>query len=166
MPRVSTVEESIEVEAPVWKVYNQWTQFEEFPKFMGGVESIHQLSSARMIWKTKIAGVEREFEAEVVEQTADQRVAWQTLEGDTPRHAGVVSFHRISDDKTRVMLQMDYDTEGFVEFAGDKLGIIKRQVTGDLERFKEFIEGRETETGAWRGEIQRPPAGDDPYVQG
>ena len=162
--RVSTVEQSIEVEAPVWRVYNQWTQFEEFPQFMEGVESIQQLSPSRTVWKTKIAGVEREFEADIVEQTADERIAWTTVPTETPKQAGVVTFHRIDDDKTRIMLQMDYETEGFLEFAGDKLGLVEHRIKGDLQRFKEFIEARGEETGAWRGEIERPPAGDDPYV--
>jgi uncharacterized membrane protein len=161
---VSTVEESIEVEAPVWRVYNQWTQFEEFPRFMEGVESIVQLSPARTVWRTNIAGVEREFEADIVEQTQDQRIAWSTVPAESPTQAGVVTFHRVSDETTRVMLQMDYETDGFLELAGDKLGIVKHRIKGDLANFKEFIEGRGHETGAWRGEIERPPAGDDPYV--
>ena len=151
---MSTIEESVEVSVPVSTAYNQWTQFEEFPKFMEGVESIEQLDDTHLHWKTKIAGVEREFNTEVTEQHADHRIAWQSTSGAT--HAGVVTFHRIDDDTCRIMLQLDTEPEGVVEKAGDALGILKRRVTGDLGRFKELIEGRGTESGAWRGEVETP----------
>ncbi|MDP9377965.1 MAG: SRPBCC family protein [Actinomycetota bacterium] len=151
---MSTIEESIEVNVPVSTAYNQWTQFEEFPRFMEGVEEIRQVSDSRMHWKTRIAGVEREFDAEITEQHPDHRIAWRSVEGTD--HAGVVTFHRISDDVTRIMLQLDSEPEGAVEKIGDALGILKRRVKGDLGRFKEMMESRGAETGAWRGDIEGP----------
>ena len=151
---MSTIEESIEVAVPVRTAYNQWTQFEEFPRFMEGVEEIRQLSDTRLHWKTKIAGVERAFDAEITEQHPDHRIAWHSVEGT--HHAGVVTFHRLSDDTSRIMLQLDSEPEGAVEKVGDALGILKRRVKGDLERFKKMIESRGAETGAWRGEVETP----------
>ena len=148
---MSTIEQSIEVKVPVTTVYDQWTQFEEFPKFMEGVERIEQITPTRTHWKTKIAGVEREFDAEIDEQHPDERVAWHTL--GRPRQAGVVTFHRINDGTTRVMLQMDFEPEGLAEQAADKLHILESRVKGDLRRFKEFIESRGTATGTWRGDV-------------
>src|SRR5688500_10702855 len=151
---MSTVEESIDVKVPVRTAYNQWTQFEEFPRFMEGVEEIRQIDDTHVHWKTKIAGVEREFDAEITEQHPDHRIAWNATSGTT--HAGVVTFHRLDDDKSRIMLQLDTEPEGVVEKAGDALGIVKRRVKGDLERFKELIEGRGEASGAWRGEVETP----------
>jgi uncharacterized membrane protein len=156
---MSTVEESIDVKVPVRTAYNQWTQFEEFPKFMEGVEEIRQLDDTHVHWRTKIAGVEREFDAEITEQHPDHRIAWRATDGTA--NAGVVTFHRIDDDTTRLMVQIDTDPEGIVEQAGDKLGLVKRRVKGDLGRFKELIESRGTESGAWRGDVEQPgEAGD------
>jgi uncharacterized membrane protein len=146
-------EASIEVQRPVRTVYNQWTQFESFPQFMEGVERVSQKDDKRLHWVTKVAGVEREFDAEITEQTPDQRIAWKSVSG--PTHAGVVTFHRLDDNQTKVMLQMEIDPEGLTEKAGEALGIIERRVKGDLERFKEFIEARGSETGAWRGEVEQ-----------
>ena len=152
---MSTIEQSIDVEVPVRTAYDQWTQFEEFPRFMEGVEKITQLSDTRTHWVTQIAGVSREFDAEITEQEPDQRIAWTTL--DSPKQAGVVTFHRLDDSLTRVMLQLDFEPEGLVEKAGDALGIVRSRTKGDLERFKEFIESRGTETGAWRGQVEQDP---------
>ena len=149
----TNVLESIDVNVPVSTAYNQWTQFESFPKFMEGVERIDQLSPTKTHWVTRIAGVQREFDAEITEQHPDERVAWTTLDG--PKQAGVVTFHRLGDNQTKVMLQMEYDPEGIIEKAGDALGVVKSRVKGDLERFKSFIEGRGQETGAWRGEVEQ-----------
>lgn len=149
---MSKVEESIEVEVPVRTAYNQWTQFETFPHFMEGVERIDQRTDTMTHWVTKVGGAQREFEAEITEQIPDERVAWTTLGGEV-RQAGVVTFHRLDDSRTKVMLQLDYDPEGFTENVGDKLGFVKRQITGDLKRFKEYIETRGTETGSWRGRV-------------
>ena len=151
---MSNVEQSIDVEVPVSTAYNQWTQFEEFPRFMSGVESIRQIDDTHLHWKTKIAGVEREFDAEITEQHPDHRVAWRAT-GET-KHAGVVTFHRLDDAKTRVMVQLDSEPTDAVEKVGDALGFLKRQVKGDLERFKELIEARGSETGAWRGDVEEP----------
>jgi uncharacterized membrane protein len=150
---MSTVEQSIDVDVPVRTAYDQWTQFESFPNFMDGVERIDQISDTRTHWVTKIGGVEREFDAEITEQHPDERVAWRAVDG--PTHAGVVTFHRLDQDTTRVMLQMEVEPEGVVEKVGDALGLVKRRTKQDLERFKEFIEDRGRETGAWRGEV--PP---------
>ncbi|MGW3989960.1 SRPBCC family protein [Streptomyces sp. NPDC004830] len=149
---MSQVEESIEVRVPVRTAYNQWTQFESFPQFMDGVERIEQRSDTLTRWVTKIGGQERVFDAEITEQVPDERVAWTTVDGEA-KQAGVVTFHRIQDDTTKVMLQMDFDPNGLAETVGDKLGFVKRQVSGDLRRFKEFMESRGAETGAWRGEV-------------
>ncbi|MGW6025275.1 SRPBCC family protein [Streptomyces sp. NPDC055099] len=150
---MSRVEESIAVNVPVRTAYNQWTQFETFPQFMEGVERIEQRTDELTHWVTKIDGVEREFDATITEQIPDERVAWTTVKGQA-KQAGVVTFHRLDDTRTKVMLQMDYAPEGLAETVGDKLGFVKRQVAGDLGRFKQFIEQRGgVETGAWRGEV-------------
>ncbi len=151
---MSTVEKSIDVDVPVRTAYNQWTQFESFPNFMEGVDRIDQLSPTQTHWVTSIGGVDREFDAEITEQLPDERIAWTSTSGS--RQAGVVTFHRLSEDKSRVMLQLDFEPEGVVETAGDKLGFVSRRVGGDLERFKKFIESRGTEEGAWRGNVDRP----------
>jgi len=148
-----TVEKSIEVNVPLRTTYNQWTQFEEFPRFMEGVKEVQQLDEKRLHWVAEIAGKRQEWEAEITEQRPDERIAWTSRGGDY--NAGVVTFHRLSDDRTRVMLQFEYQPEGFVESAGSALGVPDRRIEGDLKRFKEFIESRGTETGAWRGEIDR-----------
>jgi uncharacterized membrane protein len=149
---MASVVESIDVKVPVSTAYNQWTQFEDFPKFMEGVEKVTQKDDTHLFWKAEIAGQDREWDAEITEQTPDQRIAWRSTTG--AENAGVVTFHRIDDETTRVTLQMDVDPEGFVENVGTGLGFLERRVKGDLERFKEFIEGRGTETGAWRGQVE------------
>ncbi|MGW9439176.1 SRPBCC family protein [Streptomyces sp. NPDC055607] len=150
---MSQVEESVEVDVPVTTAYNQWTQFEEFPEFMEGVERIEQRTDTLTHWVTKVDGVRREFDAKITEQIPDERVAWTTVGGEV-RQAGVVTFHRIDDRTTKVMLQLDHDPEGLAETVGDKLGVVKRQAVGDLKRFKKFIESRGgAETGGWRGEV-------------
>lgn len=148
---MSTIEESIDVHVPVTTAYNQWTQFEEFPRFMEGVEEVRQLDDTTMHWRAEIAGQEREFDARITEQLPDQRIAWCTING--PTQSGVVTFHRLNEDTTRVMLQMEFEPEGVAETVGDKLGIIRRRTQGDLERFREYIEARGRESGAWRGEV-------------
>ena len=150
---MTTAEQSIEVDVPVTTAYNQWTQFEEFPKFMNGVESVTQLDDRRLHWKVSIGGVTREFDTEIVEQHPDERIAWRSVDGTS--HAGVVTFHKLSDTKSRLMLQLDMEPEGLVEKAGDKLWVVARQAKSDMENFKKFIESRATETGAWRGDVPR-----------
>jgi len=151
---MSLIEKSVTISVPVRTAYNQWTQFEDFPKFMEGVVSVKQLGNQQMHWRSNIAGVEREFEVEIVEQIPDTRIAWRTLGGE--HHSGVITFHRLNDHQTRVMLQMEYDPQGAIEKVGDMVGMTSRRIEKDLERFKEFVERRGTETGAWRGEIDRP----------
>ncbi len=149
---MSTIEQSIEVNVPVRTAYDQWTQFEEFPKFMEGVESVTQLDDTHLRWIAEIAGERHEWQAEITEQRPDERVAWKAIDGKT--NSGVVSFHRIDDTTTRVMLQMEWEPEGMKEKAGAATGADARRVKGDLERFKEMIESRGIETGAWRGEVE------------
>jgi uncharacterized membrane protein len=151
---MSKIEESIDVNVPVETAYNQWTQFEEFPSFMEGVEEVRQLEDDRLHWVAEIAGQRREWEAQIDEQHPDERVAWHATGGST--NAGAVTFHRLDDNTTRVMLQLEFEPEGFAEQAGDALGFVRRRATGDLQRFKEYIEARGTETGGWRGDIERP----------
>ncbi len=150
---MASVEKSIEVNVPVRTAYNQWTQFEEFPRFMDGVQEVRQLDDTHLHWKAEIFGKSKEWNAEITEQEPDQRIAWRSTSG--ARHAGVVTFHRIDDSTTRVTLQMDAEPEGPIEGAGDALGLLDRRVEGDLERFKEFVESRGVETGAWRGEVEQ-----------
>ncbi|WP_410599561.1 SRPBCC family protein [Amycolatopsis sp. lyj-90] len=153
---MSAIIKSVDVEATVPAVYNQWTQFSDFPRFMEGVERIDQIDDTHTHWTTSIGGVTREFDATITEQHPDERVAWQSVSG--PNHAGVVTVHRIDDVRTRVTVQMDIDPEGFVENVADKLGIIDRRVQSDLDRFKTFIENRDGHaTGSWRGDIDRAP---------
>jgi len=151
---MSIIEKSIDVDVPVRTAYNQWTQFESFPQFMEGVERIDQVSDTMTHWVTKIGGVTREFDAQITEQHPDMRVAWTSVDG--PKQAGVVTFHRLDEGRTRVMLQMDFEPEGLVENVGDKLGVVGRRAEGDLKRFKDFIESHGGETGGWRGEVDRP----------
>ncbi len=145
------VEKSIEVNVPVSTAYNQWTQFEEFPRFMGGVEEVRQLDDQRIHWVAEIAGVKREWDAKVLEQVPDRKVAWAATDGAT--NAGAVYFQPVGTDRTQVRLSLEYEPEGLVEKAGDKLHIVEKRAEADLENFKSYIEGRGTETGAWRGTI-------------
>ena len=148
---MSTIEKSIDVNVPVRTAYNQWTQFEEFPRFMEGIEDVRQLDETHLHFVANVGGKVKEWDAVITEQTPDQRVAWRET-GGAP-NAGVVTFHRIAPEKTRIMLQLEYDPEGFVETVGDWLGVMSRRTEGDLERFKKFIEERGVETGAYRGTI-------------
>jgi ribosome-associated toxin RatA of RatAB toxin-antitoxin module len=152
---VKSIQDSIDVAVPVTTAYNQWTQFESFPAFMSGVERVHQISDTKTHWKTNVAGVQREFDAEITEQHPDERIAWRTVDG--PHHAGVVTFHRLDDRRTRVTLQMEFEPEGLAEKAGAALGVVGYQAKSDLSRFKEFIEREGTPTGAWRGDVPRAP---------
>jgi uncharacterized membrane protein len=150
---MTSAQKSVEVDCYVTAAYNQWTQFEDFPQFMDGVEEIRQIDDRNLHWKVKIDGVAREFDAEITEQLPDERIAWRSTSG--PDQAGVVTFHKLGDTKTRVMLQLDMEPEGVVEKAGDKLGFVERQLSKDLENFKRLIEERQQPTGAWRGEVPR-----------
>ncbi|HEU4946793.1 MAG TPA: SRPBCC family protein [Kribbella sp.] len=150
---MSAITQSVDVEVPVTTAYNQWTQFESFPQFMEGVEEIRQLDDIHTHWVTKVGGATREFDATITEQHPDERVAWRSDSG--PRHAGVITFHKLDDSLTRVTAQLEIDPEGFLENVGDKLGVVEGRVKGDLQRFKTFIEQRGNETGAWRGDVAR-----------
>jgi len=144
----------VNISCPVDKVYNQYTQFEEFPKFMSDVTSVRQLDDKRLHWVMDIAGVRREFHTEITEQIPEKRIAWKSLDG--PEQSGVVTFHRLSDGETRVTLQLTYDAEGFAENVASGLGVVDYRVRQELENFKQFIETRGRETGTWRGEIPAP----------
>lgn len=149
---MSMVKESVDVDVPLGAVYNQWTLFEEFPRFMEGVDSVTQVDDRHNHWRTSIGGVTREFDTEIVDQLPDERIAWRTVDGET-RQQGVVTFQRLDDQHTRVNMAIDFRPEGMVEKAGDALGVVDRRVKGDLRRFKDFIEGQGREEGGWRGRI-------------
>src|SRR5690242_14510954 len=135
---MTTIEQSIEIDVPISAAYNQWTQFEDFPAFMEGVESVQQIDDTHLHWTAEVGGVRREWNAEITEQRPDERVAWRSTDGAS--NGGVVTFHRLDPNRTKTMLQMEFDPEGFVENVGDKLGFVERRAKGDLERFKEFME--------------------------
>ena len=145
------VEKSILVNVPVSTAYNQWTQFEDFPRFMGGIKSVTQLSDDRLEWVAEIAGVRRKWEAKILEQVPDQKIAWAATEGAT--NAGAVTFEDVGGGQTSVRLSLEYEPEGLVEKVGDKLNVVANQAEGDLDRFKAFIESEEYATGAWRGSV-------------
>ena len=149
--RMSTVEEAVEVNVPVSTAYNQWTQFEDFPKFMKNVREVRQLDATHLHWRAVVGGKEQEWDSEITEQIPDTRIAWHSTSG--AKNAGVVTFHKISDSSTRVMLQIDYEPRDVVEGIGDVLGIVKMEIRDNLRCFKEFLEGRGKETGAWRGAV-------------
>jgi len=148
---MSLIEKSIEINVPVRTAYNQWTQFEDFPRFMEGVKHVKQLDETHLHWKAEIGGKEKEWDAEITEQIPDRRIAWRSRDG--AQNAGVVTFHRLSDSTSKVMLQMEYDPDGVLENVGDVTGMVSQRVVGDLERFKRYIESRGQETGAWRGTV-------------
>jgi uncharacterized membrane protein len=150
---VPTIEKSVEVEVPISTAYNQWTQFEAFPHFMDGVDEVRQLDDRRLHWRASFGGSTHEWDAEITEQSPEERVAWRNTDGK--ENAGVVTFHKITPERTRVMVQMDWVPDGIKEKIGDVLGAADRRVQGDLDRFKEFIESRGQETGGWRGEVPR-----------
>lgn len=147
----SSTEESIEVDVPVSTAYNQWTQFEDFPKFMESVREVQQLDDTHLRWRAEIGGKEEQWDAEITEQIPDKRIAWRSIGG--VKNAGAVTFHKISDAKTRIMLQMDYEPRNVSEGIGDTFGVVKMQLKGNLKRFKELLESRGKETGAWRGSV-------------
>lgn len=154
---MSMVKQTIDVDVPLRNAYNQWTQFEEFPNFMEGVEDVTQVDDRHCHWQTKVAGVRREFDTEIIDQLPDERISWRTVGGDV-QQKGVVTFQRLDASHTRVSLAMDMEPSGMAEKAADALGVLDRRVKGDLKRFKGFMEEHEHETGAWRGRI-RPSDG-------
>lgn len=149
---MASITNTIDVKVPVAVAYNQFTQFEEFPLFMNGVVEVKQLDDKRLHWKAEIAGKTEEWDAEITHQTADTRIAWQATSG--AKNAGLVTFDKVDEATTRVTLQLEYEPKGLVENIGSALGVVSARVSGDLERFKSFIEARGEETGAWRGEIE------------
>jgi uncharacterized membrane protein len=148
---MSVIARSITINVPVATAYNQWTQFEEFPAFMEGVEAVDQLDDRRLRWCAEVAGMKREWTAEITEQIPDERIAWHSTSG--ARNNGLVTFRPLDSRRCNVGVQIDYEPEGAAESVGDWLGLVTRRVEGDLERFKRFIETRGVETGGWRGAI-------------
>jgi uncharacterized membrane protein len=145
------VEKTVEVDRPVSTVYNQWTQFEDFPFFMEGVKEVRQLDDTHLHWRAEIWGKEKEWDAEITEQEPDKRISWKSVSGAP--NAGTVRFEPVGPERTRVRLTMAYEPEGVVENVGDSLGVFTARVERDVEKFKEFIERRSGETGAWRGAV-------------
>jgi len=162
------IEKTFDIDCPVRTVYNQWTQFEEFPRFMDGVKEVRQIDETHLHWKASIAGKEKEWDAEITEQVPDQRIAWRSTSGAP--NAGTVRFEPVNPDRTRVMLSMEYEPQGMVEKTGDALGIVSHKVENAVEKFKEIVEKRGVESGAWRGEVHGgqktatdiPPSGTGP----
>jgi len=150
---MSKIEKSVEVDVPVRVAYDQWTQFEEFPQFMDGVESVKQTDDTHLHWVAKVGGVRKEWDAEITQQEPDQRIAWNAING--AENGGAVDFHRLDDSRTRINLTMDIDPDGLVETVGDAVGVPDRAIAGDLDRFKAFIEKRSAATGAWRGTVEQ-----------
>jgi len=150
---MKTIEESVEVEVPISTAYNQWTQFESFPNFMDGIDHVRHEGDTRLHWVADIGGERREWDAEITEQHPEERVAWKAL--DQPGPNGVVTFHKLDPGRTKVMVQMEYDPEGTKETVGSALGFDSHRIKGDLKSFKDFIESRSHETGAWRGDVER-----------
>jgi uncharacterized membrane protein len=148
----TNIEKSILVNVPVAVAYNQWTQFEDFPQFMNGVKSVAHLSDDRLEWVAEIGGIRRQWEARILEQTPDRKVAWAATSGAT--NAGSVTFEDVGGGQTSVRLVLEYEPEGLVEKIGDKLNVVENQAEGDLDRFKAFIEAEGYATGAWRGSVQ------------
>jgi uncharacterized membrane protein len=146
------LEKYVDINVPVRTAYNQWTQFEEFPRFMEGVESVKQLDDTRLHWVANVGGERKEWNARITDQIPDQRITWRSEGGEFT--AGTVSFNPLGSGQTRVMVQFDYEPQGIIEKLGDMLGIVSRRVEGDLERFKDFIEKRGHETGDWRGTVR------------
>jgi uncharacterized membrane protein len=148
---MSTIVKTLELNVPVRTAYDQWTQFEEFPRFMEGVTKVEQLDDTTLEWTAKIGGIERSWRAEITEQEPDRRIAWRSTGG--ARNDGVVTFEPIGEGRSRIRLQLDVEPSDPVEAAGDVIGIVERQAEGDLKRFEEYIETRREPSGAWRGEV-------------
>ncbi len=145
------IEKSVDVNAPLNAVYNQWTQFEDFPEFMEGVVEVRQLDEKRLHWRARVGGHEKEWDAEIFEQTPDERIAWRSVSG--AMNSGQITFQSLGPNETRVNAKINYDPQGVLENIGGALGIMGGYVQGNLNRFKHFIEARGAETGSWRGEI-------------
>jgi len=149
---MSTIEQSIDVAVPVRAAYNQWTQFEYFPRFMQDVEEVRQIDDTHLHWRANIAGAPVEWDAEITTQIPDRRISWRSTSG--PPNSGAVSFDRVTDNRTRITLRMSYRAPGLVEKIGDALGVVRLELSGNLHRFADFIQSRQRETGAWRGTVE------------
>lgn len=145
------IEKSFDVDVPVSAAYNQWTQFEDFPRFMEGIEEVRQTDDTHLHWKAKIAGKAKEWDAQIVEQVPDKVIAWRSVSGAP--NAGIVRFEPIEQGRTRVNLTMEYEPQGFFEKVGDTVGVVSGKVESAVERFKALLEERRTESGAWRGQV-------------
>lgn len=145
------VEKIVEVNCPISTVYNQWTQFEDFPRFMAGVKEVRQIDDTHVHWRAEIGGKDKEWDAEITEQEPDKRISWKSVSGTL--NAGTVRFEPLGTDRTRVRLVMAYEPEGAMENLGDAMGLVSKRVESTVQDFKEFIESRGRETGAWRGEV-------------
>lgn len=150
---MATIEKSIEVDVPVSTAYNQWTQFEEFPRFMEGVKAVRQLDDSHLEWTAEIGGEEHTWQAEITNQEPDRLISWRAVDGKY--NSGKVRFEPLGPNQSRIDVEMTYDAEGMKEALGSALGFDSRRVSGDLDRFKEFVEARQSETGAWRGEVRQ-----------
>jgi uncharacterized membrane protein len=150
---VASVTESIDIDCPLQTVYNQWTQFEEFPQFMEGVKAVRQLDDSHLQWTAEIGGEEHTWKAEITHQEPDRLISWRAVDGKY--NSGKVTFEPLDVNQTRINVEMTYDAEGVKEALGSGLGFDSRRIGGDLDRFKEFIEKRQSETGAWRGEVHQ-----------
>ena len=151
-----TIEDEIELNVPVATAYNQWTQFEEFPRFMEGVDEVRQLDDTLLHWAASVAGKHAEWDARITEQEPDQRISWESVDGKSTR--GTVSFEEAGAARSRVRLKMSYTREGVTELVGSAVGLDNRRIRGDLERFRTLVEERQVATGDWRGEVQQGPA--------
>jgi uncharacterized membrane protein len=147
------IEKSIVVDVPARTAYNQWTQFEEFPEFMEGVVEVRQLGDTHLHWVAEIGGKRHEWDAEIVEQRPDDLVSWRSVGGKG--NAGLVRFRPLDENRTEMEVEIEWQAEGMVEQLGSALGADERRVEGDLERFKELIERRGVESGAWRGQVEQ-----------
>jgi uncharacterized membrane protein len=147
------IEKTVDVDCPIRTVYNQWTQFEEFPQFMTGVKQVTQLDDTHVHWRAEVWGKDKEWDAEITEQTPDQRISWRSISGDAP-NAGTVRFEPLDANRTRVRLAMAYDPQGATENVGDALGILSARLSSTMSQFKKYIEKRGVEAGAWRGEVR------------
>jgi uncharacterized membrane protein len=149
---MTTIEKTIEVDVPIRTAYNQWTQFEEFPRFMEGVKEVHQLDDKHLHWRAEVMGKEVEWNSEITHQVPDQRISWRSTSG--AQNTGSISFLPLTENRTQVTLHMVIDPDGPAQATGSALGLVSSRIEGDLKRFKDFIEKRGAETGEWRGEIQ------------
>jgi uncharacterized membrane protein len=148
---LSFVQDSIEVDVPISTAYNQWTQFEQFPSFMKDVEEVRQVDDTHLHWRANIAGKPVEWDSEITTQIPDRRISWRSTSG--PPNSGAVTFDRVTDNRTRITLRMSYRAPGIAERVGDALGVVRAELSGNLHRFADFIQGRPRETGAWRGTV-------------